>query len=348
MRILICAGGTGGHIYPALTLADGLVMKNHNVDFIGSLNRMEKDIIPERGYKFIGLDIDNFNGGILGKFKGLGSFMTNYFKAKKIVKGYDLVIGFGNYISVPIILAAKNRHIKTYIHEQNSIPGKANLLLDRFVDGVFCSMEHNLKYFKNKHLFVYGNPQSSLQVNEADEAYFDEFNLDRQMKTVLMFFGSLGSMSVDNFMQKFLKDFDEDYQIIYACGSNYIKNYQAYQNAKVRVVERVDGYKLMGICDLLVSRAGATTISEITSIGVASIMIPSPYVANNHQYFNALELVEKNAALLLEEGKMNVEYFNSLIKSVIFDEDKLNDLRANSLKFAKKDALERMIEEVTK
>lgn len=346
MRILICASGTGGHIYPAITFANELRKLGHEVCFIGEKNRLESRVIPKNNYKFIGLDVERFDKGFFSIFKGMFSFFKNYFYCLKIVVEYDRVIGFGNYVSLPVMKSAIKKKIKTYIHEQNSIPGKANLFLDKKVDGVFCSFDNNLKYFKNSNTFVSGNPQMLMKDISRDRNYLKMLGLDPDKKTVLMFFGSLGSYTIDNFMQKFLNEFEEDYQIIYATGSDYFINYRNFDRKNVKVFESVDGLKLMAICDLLISRAGATTIAEIIALSKPSILIPSPYVSNNHQFFNAEYLVNKHAAVLIEEKNLVYDDFKKTIKALLYDDKKLKEIGANAGKLNNADCLEVMIKKV--
>lgn len=346
MRILICASGTGGHIYPAITFANKLQELGHEVCFIGEKNRLESKIIPAKNYEFIGLDVKRFDKGFFGLFKGAYSFFKNYFRCLKIVENYDRVIGFGNYVSLPVMQAAIKKNVKTFIHEQNSIPGKANLFLDKKVDGVFCSFDNNLKFFKNPNTFVSGNPQMIMKDIPIDKEYLTSIGLDNKKKTVLMFFGSLGSFTIDQFMQKFLKDFNDDYQIIYATGSDYFSNYKDFSNKNVKVFESVDGLKTMSVCDLLIARAGATTIAEIIALSKPSILIPSPYVSNNHQFFNAQYLVEKKASILLEEKDLEYEHFKKLVGNLINDFDKLKEIGENAGKLNNASCLEVMIKKV--
>ncbi len=348
MKILICAGGTGGHIYPALTLARKLKELGHEIDFIGSNYRLEKEIITKTEFNFIGLNIKSFGKNPISIAKGILNFFINLSLSFKIVKKYDLIFGFGNYISIPVLIAGKIANKKLAIHEQNAIPGKANILLSKIVDIVFCSFDENLKYFKNKNIDVVGNPQSSVAYEINDEEYIKSFNLDNNLKVVLIFFGSLGSMSMDKIMQEYLADFNENFQVIYVTGEEYYQNYQNYHNDKVIIRKRVEAYKLMNVVDLLVVRSGATTISEITSIGIPSILIPSPYVANNHQFYNAKALVDKDGAVILEERNIDKKILASMIKNTINNDELLAKLKSNSLKIGSKNASKLIIERIEK
>lgn len=344
-RILICAGGTGGHIYPAITLAQRLQELNHQVSFIGARNRMEATVIPEKKFSFIGLSLRKFQSPV-GLLVYLYDTIVAFFRCLFLVGQYDVVVGFGNYISVPVILAAFFRRKHIVLHEQNSIPGKANLFLAKFARVVCCSFQDSMRYFKSTNTFFSGNPQSALVHLEKDEEYIKQFRLDSTKKTVLFFFGSLGSHTLDIQMQELMKDFKQDYQIIYATGKNYFQQYSGFSHENIRIVEKVDGLKALLCCDLLVSRSGATTLSEIASLRVASILIPSPYVSNNHQYFNAKLFYDADAAELLEENTLNAFNLNQSILKILNNDVKLKELGENASKFSKPDALNLMVEKV--
>ena len=351
MKIGIVAGGSGGHIYPALTLADGLLSRGHEVTFFGSNDRMEKDVIPSKGYPYVGLDVYTTRGSILQKIKSLTSIIDAYFKCKKLLKGFDVVIGFGNYISIPVVLGAHSLGIKTILHEQNSFVGRANRILDEKADFIIGSYEENLKQFKNKNIKILGNPQSSKALNiSKDKKVIEEFGLDSNKKTVLIFMGSLGSESVNKVLLKYFKLLDGSYQVIYATGSSHYKTVldNISENSYLKIRERVDGIKCMASSDLLISRAGATTIAEICALGSASILIPSPYVPNNHQYKNAMSLVNKDAALIIEEKELDENILKKTVEDLLSDENRLKTLRENARKLNNDGVLEDIIDVVEK
>lgn len=351
MKIVMVAGGTGGHIYPALTLAESLKKRGHEIVFFGSLDRMEKDVVPEHGYKFVGLDVKSTQGGISNKVKSLLSINKEYKKCLKLLKGYDMVIGFGNYISVPVILAAKKLGLKTVIHEQNSFVGKANKLLDKKVDLVIGSYEEDKEQFKNPNTLILGNPQSqrAYEIKE-DKDTLSKLGLSNDKKTVVIFMGSLGSLTINDILLDYFKKLDGSYQVVYAAGKNYYKKdkKEIKETSYLKVLERIDGIKVMRSSTLLVSRAGATTLSEITSLGIPSILIPSPYVPNNHQYYNAKSLVDKNAALMIEEKDFSADKLTKTINSIINDDKVLKSLSENALKLAHSTVVDDMIEEIEK
>ncbi|MBR0418829.1 MAG: undecaprenyldiphospho-muramoylpentapeptide beta-N-acetylglucosaminyltransferase [Erysipelotrichaceae bacterium] len=349
MKIAMVAGGSGGHIYPALALAEGLKEKGHDITFIGSNDRMEKDVIPQNGFDYIGLDVVTTRGSIIQKIKSILSIVKAYFRCLKLLKGYDLAIGFGNYISIPVMMAAVKLKIKTIIHEQNSFVGRANRILDRKVDLIIGCYEENKKQFANPNIRILGNPQSSKAYNlEKDPKVIEELGLDPNKKTVVIFMGSLGSSSVNKKLLDYFKLLDGSYQVVFATGASHYEKMlsEVKQNDYLKVFERIDGVNVMNNADLLICRAGATTLSEICAIGIASILIPSPYVPNNHQYYNGKALVDKDAAVMIEEKDLSGDKLNDTVNALINDDERLKEISANALKLGNPEVLNDIINEV--
>ena len=351
MKIIMVAGGSGGHIYPALALAEALKEKGHSITFIGSNDRMEKEVIPEKGFEYIGLDVYTTRGGILQKIKSLLSIAKAYFECKRILKGFDLAIGFGNYISVPVMEAAISLKIKTVIHEQNSFVGRANRMLDKKVDLIIGCYDEVLSQFENPNIKILGNPQSSKAYHlEKDSNVLKDLGLDPDKKTVVIFMGSLGSASVDKVLLEYFKMLDGSYQVIFATGKAHYEKIlsEVKQNDYLKIFERIDGAAVMKNSTLLVSRAGATTLSEISAVGIPSILIPSPFVPNNHQYYNGKALVDKNAAIMIEEKDLNASRLNDTINNVINDEERLKTLSQNARKMGNPNVLDDIIDAIEK
>ncbi len=349
MKIAMVAGGSGGHIYPALALAEELESRGHDITFIGSNDRMEKDVIPASGFKYIGLDIYTTRGGVLQKVKSLFSILSSYRKSLTILKGFDMAIGFGNYVTVPVLKAAKKLKMKVVIHEANSFVGRANRFLDQDADLVISSYEEDLSQMKNPHNLLLGNPQATKAYKvQKDPEFLKNEGLSDDKKTVLIFMGSLGSETVNKALLEYFALTDGSYQILYASGkSNYeYASAHAPKLDHVKVVERVDGVKAMRSADLLISRAGATTLCEIQAVGIASILVPSPYVPNNHQYHNAMALVNKDAAILLEEKDLSAERLNELVNSVIHDDARLHALAENAKTLGNVDVMKNIVEAI--
>ena len=351
MKIAIVAGGSGGHIYPALALAQALKDRGHLISFIGSNDRMEKDVVPSSGFDYIGLDVYTTKGGIFQKIKSLLSIANAYLRCKSILKDYDMAIGFGNYISIPVMLAAVKLNKKTIIHEQNSFVGRANKLLDEKVDLIIGSYQENLKQFKNKNIKILGNPQSAKAfLVKKDENVIKDLGLNPDKKTVVIFMGSLGSASVNEKLLDYFKLLDGSYQVVFATGKSHYDDVTSKisSNDYLKIFERIDGVNVIKNCDLLISRAGATTICEICAIGISSILIPSPYVPNNHQFYNGKALVDKDAAIMIEEKDLSGKYLYEVVDSLLKDEERLKTLSENAASLANKNVIDDIIMEVEK
>ena len=349
MKIVMVAGGTGGHIYPALTLAEALEDRGHQVSFIGSNDRMEKDLIPSRGFKYTGLDVYTTRGGFFQKIKSLFSIIRAYFTCLGLLKDCDMAIGFGNYISLPVMKAAKHLKKKTVIHEQNSFVGRANRLLDKDADLIIGSYDENLKQFSNSNTKILGNPQSTkaFGINKND-AVLKELGLDPHKKTVVIFMGSLGSSTVNEKLIDYFRMLDGSYQVVFATGRSHYDDVmkKIQPNDHLKIFERIDGINVMANSDLLVCRAGATTLTEICSIGMPAILIPSPFVPNNHQYYNGKALIDKNAAIMIEEKDLSGQLLNQTINDLINDDERLKELSDNARKLSNPNVLNDMIEAI--
>lgn len=349
MKIAMVAGGTGGHIYPALSLAEELEKKGHDITFIGSNDRMEKDVIPAHNFKYIGLDVYTTRGSIVQKIKSLYSIAKAEKQCEKLLNGFDMAIGFGNYISIPVMQAACRLKLKTIIHEQNSFVGRANRILDTKVDLIIGSYKENLKQFKNKNIKILGNPQSSKAYSiKKDEKVIKDLGLDPNKKTVVIFMGSLGSSTVNEKLIEYFELLDGSYQVIYGTGKLHYE--QAIKSSPkkdyLKIFERIDGINVMKNSTLLICRAGATTLSEIEAIGMPAILIPSPYVPNNHQYYNGKALVDNGAAIMIEEKDLTADLLSKRVSDIINDGKLLNSLSQNALKLGNPNVLEDMIKEI--
>ena len=331
MRILIATGGTGGHIYPALALADAARSRYEDCEilFVGNKNRMESKEIPQHGYRFIGLEASGLSGNILNKLKALGQMSTSYVKALKIVKDFkpDIAIGFGGYVSAPVMMAAHTRKVKTMLHEQNSIVGKANKLCMKFADAIVICYECDRSKTR-----LLGNPRASIvKKHPFDQEYYNSLNLDPSKPLLLVVMGSLGSTSVNEAMIQALPEIDSKNQILFVCGrGNYETVSKAMKRDNIKVVEYVDQLAILEKVDCIICRAGATTAAEITAFGIPSILIPSPYVANNHQFYNASVLVEKKCAFMIEEKDLNANTLFEKVSRILKNERLKNEMKKNA------------------
>ena len=309
MKIIITAGGTGGHIYPALAIIDKIKKEDKNSEFlyIGTTNRMEKDIIPEIGIPFYGIEVYGIKRqitfkNILFNIKAIIKYLKGNKFVKKKIKEFnpDIVIGVGGYVSAPVIKQAKKLGYKTLVHEQNSILGLSNKMNLKYTD-TLCTSFKDMKVDKVHHVYT-GNPTSDNAKN-IKKTELKELGITNNKKTVLIVMGSLGSQTVSNVLKNSLNKFSDDYNTIIVTGKDYYDSYLDIEKGNnVYLFPYINGLpSIMKSCDLMVTRAGASTISEIVSLNTPAIFIPSPFVTENHQYKNAMSLVSEGAASLLEE-----------------------------------------------
>lgn len=349
MKVIISAGGTGGHIYPAIAIINKIKEEEPNSEFlyIGTTTRMEKDLIPSLGYRYEGLEVTGFKRKLtLENIKTITNFLSSIKKAKKIIKEFDpdVVIGCGGYVTAPVIYAANKLGKRTFIHEQNSVVGLANKFLSHYADVVGVSFESTTDEFPKGKAKLTGNPCSEKAIS-LKKATKESLEIDKNKKLVLIVMGSLGSRTVNDSIFGFIDKFkNKDYSVIIVTGTTY---YQKVRDKKfpanVKVVPFIyEMPRVMKITDLMVTRAGASTMSEITALEVPAIFIPSPYVVNNHQYKNALDLVNNKAGLMLEEKDLNENSLIDLIDKTIADKDKLLEMKKNLRKMGIKDSSTRI------
>lgn len=343
MRVIITAGGTGGHIYPAIAIINKIKEKDSSSEFIyiGTHNRMEKDIIPPLDIKYVPIEIY----GLSTSIKMMPRNVKNVFlikkatdKCLKIMKEFkpDIVIGVGGYVTYPVIKAANKCHIKTFIHEQNSIPGKSNRALAKKVDKIGVSFKDSAKYFDPNKVVFTGNPVSENAI-KRDKISKESYGLSKNKKCVLIFNGSLGSSVINEKMVDYLKSIEKkDYEVLYVTGKNYFDKFNMNIFPKnVHIVPYVDNLSgLMKDIDLIISRAGASSVAEIEALRIPAILIPSPYVANNHQYYNALSIVNEEAGLMIEEKDLNAKILNEYIDKILNDEKMQKKLKENLKKIS--------------
>lgn len=335
MKFILTAGGTGGHIYPALSVLEEIKKdKSNEYLYIGTKDRMENELIPNMGIPYESIEIYGlFKKNLVKNAKNVKNIVSAYKKCLKIMDNFkpDAVIAFGGYVTLPVCLAARKRGIKVFLHEQNMLPGKTNIFLSRKVDEVFISFKDGKKKLKCKKIIYTGNPvsQRAIECKPFDKT---ELGFSKNKKLIIIVMGSLGSTSVNERLLDFLRTYErDDAEILFITGK---KSYATLNNNLIvpkstKIVPFFDNLpSLMKSADLIISRAGASTIAEIMATKTPSILIPSPYVANNHQYYNALDLVNKNISVMLEEKDLDK---NSLIKAIddIFEDKKFNEIKNN-------------------
>lgn len=352
MRVIISAGGTGGHIYPALAIINKI--KEHNKDaeflYIGTTTRMEKDIIPEHNINYVGLDTYGLQRKIsLSNIKAAFKYLSAIKQSKKIIKDFkpDIVIGCGGYVMAPVIYAAKKCGCKTLIHEQNSVLGLSNKIMLKYTD-TLCTSFKSMKIDGVNCVYT-GNPQGD-SVHNLVPYSKRKFGLTDDKKLVLIVMGSLGSKTVNEVLKSSLTKFDSSYEVLIVTGKNYYESYkQIKRNSNVFVEPFIDNLnRLFSKTDLLVSRAGATTISELIGTNTPTIFIPSPYVTENHQYKNAMDLVNNNAARIIEEKNLTSDKLVDEINKLINNEKELKEIKSNLKKLEVLDAGEKIYNEIEK
>ena len=350
MKIAITAGGTGGHIFPALAIINKIKSHDKNSKFLyfGTTDRMEKDIIPEKGIPYIGIQMKGLNRkNILKNITVLKIYLAAIKKAEVELKKFkpDIVIGVGGYITAPVLVAANHLGIKTIIHEQNSIPGVSNKLLSHFVNKICVSFKESEAYFPKKKTIYTGNPRSE-EILSMEKGKREDFGFNRKSKFIILVMGSLGSLTMTKKMKELIPSFkDKDYQVLVVTGKNYYDDYKDVKiPTNVKIVPFYDA-KYMKDADLIITRSGASTIAEVTALLLPSIMIPSPYVTHNHQYKNAKALEDKKACKILEEKDFCKENLLSLIDDC-FKKEVYNEMRKNLKEFSCPNSAEAIYKEI--
>ncbi len=335
MKFILTAGGTGGHIYPALSVLEEIKKdKTNEYLFIGTKNRMESDLIPSMGIPYEGLEIYGISKtNMIRNIKNLKCIKNSYKKSLQIIDDFkpDAVIAFGGYVTLPVCLAAEKRNIKVFLHEQNMLPGKTNIFLSKKSTAVFTSFNDGNRRLKCKNIVYSGNPvsQRAIETKKYDKT---QLGFTKDKKLIIIVMGSLGSTSVNEKILNFLRNYEkDDTEILFITGKG---SYSDLSNNLIvpkstKIIPFFDNLpSLMKSCDLIISRAGASTIAEIMATRIPSILIPSPYVANNHQYYNALDLVNKGISILLEEEYLDEESLTSSIDE-IFSKKTYDEIKEN-------------------
>lgn len=357
MKIIVSAGGTGGHLYPALALVEYIRKQNPDTEFlfVGTTDRLESQVVPQMGYAYQGLYVKGLVGNPFQKLKNAFIFVKSLSHSQKILKDFqpDIVIGFGGYPSASIVLAAAKKGILTMIHEQNSIIGLTNKILIKKVDKIVCCYQKAYNEFPSEKTVLLGNPRASVVVEHQLSNIHDIYHIPYTCQTVVIVMGSLGSSSVNEMMKEALHQMQHDaYDVIYVTGKNHyetMKEELKDLNDSIHLVSYIEDMpSLISSCDLIVTRAGATTLAEITAMGAASLIIPSPYVVANHQEYNALELVHENAAKCILEKDLNAQNFVKEVRDLLAHPKMLESLRKNARKLGKPHACKDIYEEMLK
>ena len=355
-RVIISGGGTGGHIFPAISIADEIKRRNpkSKILFVGAKGKMEMEKVPLAGYKIKGLPIAGFRrklsfSNFLLPFKILKSLL----KARKIIKNFkpQLVIGVGGYASGPTLKMANLMRVPTIIQEQNSFPGKTNRMLAKGASAICVAYKSSSNYFPKNKLVLTGNPVRANIINQTfkkSEAY-EHFKLDPNKKTILVIGGSLGAKSLNLSIKRNLNKLNiPNIQVLWQCGKLYHSpmsrelNHHTNKNIFLhQFISKMD--YAYSVADLIVSRAGAISVSELCIIGKPVILVPSPNVTDDHQTKNALELVENEAAILVKDTEAREKLVDTCIDLV--NNDKLiNKLSSQISTLAIVDSAKRIVD----
>jgi UDP-N-acetylglucosamine--N-acetylmuramyl-(pentapeptide) pyrophosphoryl-undecaprenol N-acetylglucosamine transferase len=359
-RIIISGGGTGGHIFPAISIANALrkIEPETEILFVGAEGRMEMEKIPAAGYRIIGLPVAGlYRSFTLKNFSVLVKLLKSLNKARKVIKefGPDVVVGVGGYASGPVLRQAGRMGIPTLIQEQNSYAGVTNKLLAKKASAICVAYNGMQKYFPAEKIIKTGNPvrQNFDNLNSLKEEALSFFNLKKEFPVILVLGGSLGAGSINNCLSGNVNRLrDSDCQWLWQTGKYYYENVKALVSLSFSGNISVHGFinrmdYAYAVADIIVSRAGAGTISELCLVGKPVILIPSPNVAEDHQTRNAEALSTKNAAVLITDNQACNTIIDEAIK-LISDKAKRNMLSENILKMADRDADVRIAEEILK
>ena len=357
-KVVISGGGTGGHIFPAIAIANEIKNKYPKAEilFVGAKGKMEMEKVPQAGYRIIGLPITGFQrrlalSNFLLPFKLIYSLLKAFF----LLKNYkpDIVIGVGGYASGPILRVASFISIPTMIQEQNSFPGKTNRILSKVVNTI-CVAYDGLEHFFPKDKIVFtGNPIRNEMVSivgKRDKA-ISFFGLDSNKKTILVIGGSLGARTLNESIANSINLIRENnVQVLWQCGKFYFPIYKDqindFKSQGIYLNEFIFKMDLAYACaDVIISRAGAISVSELTLIGKPVILVPSPNVSDDHQTKNASALVNKSAAILVKDSKAKEELFNEAI-ILLNDKEKSDKLATNCLSLGVSNAAERIVNEI--
>ena len=370
IKFIVSGGGTGGHIYPAIAIANELKSRFPDAEFlfVGAQDKMEMQKVPQAGYAIKGLWIAGLQRkltlqNLLFPFK----LISSLWKSRAIIKRFkpDVVIGTGGFASGPLLQMANSLNIPTVIQEQNSFPGITNKLLSKKANKICVAYENLERFFPKDKMILTGNPvrQDLIDIDCKREEAIKYFNLDTSKKTLLVLGGSLGARRVNQLIEKELDFFaSHNIQVIWQCGKFYFDQFNKYNiNANqqpttnnqqpttdIQVLAFIDRMDLVyAAADFVISRAGASSVSELSIVGKPVIFIPSPNVAEDHQTKNAKAIVDKNGALLLKESELD-EKFDTVFNDLVANENLQKQLSENIKKLAKIHATSDIVDEIVK
>ncbi len=356
LKFILSGGGTGGHIYPAVAIANELKSRFPDAEFlfVGAKDKMEMQKVPQSGYKIEGLWIAGLQRKLtlqnaMFPFK----LMSSLWKSRSIIKEFkpNVVIGTGGFASGPLLQMANMLNIPTVIQEQNSYPGITNKLLSKKANKICVAYENLDRFFPKEKMILTGNPvrQDLIDIEGKRVEAIQYFNLDASKKTLLVLGGSLGARRVNQLIEKELDKFiAQDVQVIWQCGKLYFEDYKKYNFDKVQVLAFIDRMDLVyAAADIVISRAGASSVSELCIVGKPVIFIPSPNVAEDHQTKNAQAIVDKKGALMLKESELDSQ-FPLVFEALLKDQGKQDQLSKYIKHLALPNATKQIVDEIVK
>ena len=329
LRVILSGGGTGGHIFPAVAIANAIkkLVPQAEILFVGALGKMEMEKIPAAGYKIIGVPIAGFHRKFtLANLKLPFLIIQSLLKTKKIINEFkpDVVVGTGGYASGPLLKAATSKGIPALLQEQNSYPGITNKILSKKASKICVAYEGMEQFFPKQKILLTGNPvrQDLIDVKQHREEALNFFKLSPNKKIILVIGGSLGARTINESMGAGLQKLaDNNIQLIWQTGKTYyataIQQAEKFSNDNIYALEFISRMDLAyAAADIVISRAGASSVSELCNLGMPSILVPSPNVAEDHQTKNAMALVNKQATLLVKDNEARSVLINTAISLI--------------------------------
>ncbi len=356
INVIISGGGTGGHIYPAIAIANEIKVRypQANILFVGAKDKMEMEKVPQAGYNIKGLWISGIQRKLTIKNLLFPiKLLSSLWKAYRIIKKFkpNVVVGTGGFASGPTLMVANRKGIPTLIQEQNSYPGITNKLLGKKASKICVAYDNLERFFPNDKIIKTGNPirQDLLFIHTKNEEGKEFFELDKAKKTILVLGGSLGARKINQLIESNLEFFKEQgVQLIWQCGELYFEEYKKYneiENVQVhQFLNRMD--LAYAATDFIVSRAGASSVSELCIVGKPTVFIPSPNVAEDHQTKNAKSIVDKHGAILVKENELDT--FPIVIETLLKDKGKQDSLSENINELALPNATNDIVNEIEK
>jgi len=358
LKVIVSGGGTGGHIYPAIAIADEIKRRYPDTDFlfVGANDRMEMEKVPAAGYDIKGLWISGVQRKVFSKNNLLFPFklISSLWNAKKIVKHFqpDIAIGTGGFASGPLLQMANSKGVPTLIQEQNSFPGITNKLLSKKAKTICVAYDGLERFFSSDKIVKTGNPvrQDLLDISSKRNEAQQFFNLDTSKKTILVLGGSLGARRINQLINKELSFFEsQGVQLIWQTGKLYIEEYKVHDNKKNvqthAFLNRMD--LAYAAADMIVSRSGASSVSELCVVGKPVIFIPSPNVSEDHQTKNAQAITDKGAGMLIRESELDAD-FETKCKDLLENGVLQEELSAEIKKLALENATKDIVDEIEK